>query len=589
VSARRRRVISASRRALAMAALSLTLAAPPSSSAVSADDRLRSLGDEFVARGLDRAPHQATRLGVHDSDRELVPVTQVTLAEDRAWLHDFRARLAALERDDLTSEPAIEYDLLTALAERERLELDVLRPFERDPGAYVPMVAGSIASVMRAGTAPCERARLAARRLAQVPEVLRAARINLRAPPRILTEIAIDEFASTLRFYRETVPALAAGCREARIQADLAQADTTAVRAVEEFLLYLREDLLPASTGALAIGPEACRRLLWTGLLSDVAPVETLLVHEEHALDQRRAELRALPTEAGETGEDRDSIAAAGSEVVRVAPLLERELDRVGEFVRQHDLVTMPPRGTLGFRRAPLLLRGPEAVALEAPGPWETRTLDAWLEFAPPDSSADPEVARTLRRRFGSWDTQLALMHEVVPGRYLRGLVLRSTPSRLRRALQDAWPAHDWGQYCEQMVMDEGYGDRDPRCRRAAASRALRNAGLSWASLALHAGVMSIDQVRRILEERCLLDPEEAARGARWIAANPGSMVYTLGARQLLELRDEARRALGPRFQIKAFNDAVLRLGASPAGLVREGVRMELGIASRDTAVGTGP
>jgi uncharacterized protein DUF885 len=581
-------VISSSRRALAVAGLSLFLAAPSPSFAASADVRLRLLGEEFVARRLSRAPHEATRLGTHDTDRELIPVTGVTLNEDRAWLQDFRARLAALERDELTSERAIEYDLLTASAERQRLELDVLRPFERDPGAYVPLVAGSIASVMRAGTAPCERARLASRRLKQIPEVLRAARINLRAPPRVLTEIAIDEFTAAVRFYRETVPALAAGCREGRIQADLAQADTTAVRAVEEFLLYLREDLLPASTGELAIGPEACRRLLWTGLMADVAPVETLLVREERILEQRRAEFD-LAMEAAVKGEEGDSTAAVSLGPVRVRPLLERQLDRVGDFVRQRDLVTLPPRGTLGFRAAPLLLLSPDPVALEVPGPWETRSLDAWLEFAPPDSSADGVVVRALLGRFDSWGTQLALMHEVVPGRYLRGLVLRSTPSRLRQALQDAWPAHDWGQYCEQMMIDEGYGNRDPGCRRAAASRALRHAGHSWAALALHAGVMSLDQVRRMLEERCLLGPEEAARDARWIAANPGSMVYTLGARQLLELRDEARRALGPRFQIKVFNDAVLRFGASPAGLVREGVRMELGVPSRDTAVGTGP
>ena len=92
-----------------------------------------------------------------------------------------------------------------------------------------------------------------------------------------------------------------------------------------------------------------------------------------------------------------------------------------------------------------------------------------------------------------------------------------------------------------------------------------------------------------MLEERCLLDPDEAARETRRAAADPAVMGYTSGARRLLELRDEARRALGPRFSIKVFNDAVLRYGASPAGIVRAGVRRELGVGDDGTPAGAKP
>ncbi|MEK7330778.1 MAG: DUF885 family protein, partial [Candidatus Eisenbacteria bacterium] len=242
------------RRVLAAAVLPLLLAVlVRPAAAVTMDDRLRALGDEFVARWLARAPHEATRLGVHGADGVLLPVSQTTLAEDLAWLRGFRIRLASIRIAELGRERAVDRDLLAGRVERQRLDLEVIRPFERDPGAYLPLVAGSIESVLeRPVASPCQRLRLAARRLSRVPEVLRAARINLRNPPRELTEIAIDLYAGVLRFYREAVPMLATGCRDAHTQADLAQADTTAVRAVEGFLLYLREDLLPASRGTLA-------------------------------------------------------------------------------------------------------------------------------------------------------------------------------------------------------------------------------------------------------------------------------------------------------------------------------------------------
>jgi uncharacterized protein (DUF885 family) len=217
----------------------------------------------------------------------------------------------------------------------------------------------------------------------------------------------------------------------------------------------------------------------------------------------------------------------------------------------------------------------------------EPRPGPAWLEVASPDSSWDAARQQLHLARFDRWNAELAVIHDGLPGRFLRGAALRGQPERLRRALQGAWSAEDWGEYCEQMMVDEGYGDADPGCRLVAAARALRHAGRSYVALAIHSGAMRVDEARSLLEERCLLDPDDAARETRRAAAEPAVMGYTAGARQLLELRDEARRALGPRFRIKVFNDAVLRFGASPAGLVRSGVRHELG--DGDRAVGATP
>lgn len=590
------------RRTLTAALLSLLLAAlVRPATAVTMDDRLRVLGDEFVARGLARAPQEATRLGVHASDGVLLPVSRTTLAEDLAWLRGFRIRLASIPIAELARERAIERDLLAARVERQMLDLEVIRPFERDPGAYVPLVAGSIESVLeRPVASPCQRLRLAARRLSQVPEVLRAARINLRNPPRELTEIAIDLYHGVLRFYRETVPGLAAGCRDAQMQAGLAQADTTAVRAVEAFLLYLREDLLPASCGTLAIGPEACRRLLRAELLeaavedrpADAAdPIDSLLARARRVVEERRAALEALVTAMGPGGARAalDALEAERPEASGLVPYMERQLAGVRHFLHEHEIVTMPAREVLGVRearpfRGPLTLTG-----LDAAGPWETRATEAWLEVTPPDSAWDEGRQQVHLARFDRWNAELAVMHEGFPGRFLRGVALRGQPARLRQALQSGWPGEDWGEYCELMMIDEGYGTWDPRYRLVAAARALRYAGRSCAALALHSGAMSTGEVRAMLEEQCLLDADDAARETRRAAADPAVMGYTPGARQLLELRDEARRVLGPRFLIKVFNDAVLRHGASPAGIVRAGVRRELGVDDGDGSVGAKP
>jgi hypothetical protein len=442
-------------------------------------------------------------------------------------------------------------------------------------------VSDAIDAVLdRQGVSACARVRLAVRRLERVPDALRAARIQLRDPPRALTEQAIVRFEGVLRFYRETVPALAAGCRSALMQADLAQADTAAVRAVETFIAYLREDLLPVSNGALAIGPEGCRRLLESELLMQVAPIETLLVAEGRSLDRRRDALEALApgVAAGGLKDALDSLAAGPPpEGGRIAAVAER-LGQVSGYVRDHTLVSAPERLELGVRTARPHRTPAGPVALRSPGPWEPDPAAAWLEV---DAGTSLAVSR--------WETDLAIAHEGMPGRYARALSLRGSRTRAVAALLSEWPAEAWGRYAETMLIDQGFGASDPRYRFAAALRALRHEGLSFAALCLHSGSRSLDEVTAMLAERCLLPPEVAAREARSAAANPALMGYTLGARSLLELRDEARTELGPRFRITSFDDAVLRHGATPVGLVREGVRRELGVGEVGTPIGAKP
>ena len=589
------------RHALAAALLPLLLAgAFRPAMADTPDDRLRRLGDEFLSRWLARNPAEATRLGAHTLDTAPLPVSRTSLAEDGAWAHDFAARLDSLPAPGLTRAAALDRALLAARVERWRLDLEVLRPYERDPGAYLALIAGSVESVLERPFAPaCARLELAARRLAQVPEVLRAARINLRDPPRERTEIAIERYAAVLRFYRAGLPALTIACRDARTQADLAQADTAAVRATEDFLRYLREDLLPASTGPLAVGPEACARLIGLERLDDplgegrtaVPPADSLLARARAVVEERRAALDSLAA-ASRTDGTRAALEALATErpdANDFVPYMDRRLESVRDFLRGHAIVTLPRRDELEVREAPEFRGLLALTGLDAAGPWEVRGARAWLEVTRPDPAWDEAHRQAHLARFARHGAELSAMHDGLPGLGLRAIVLRAGPLRLRRALLSMWSAEGWGEYCEPMMLDEGYGAGDPGYRLAEAARALRFAGRSYAALAIHSGAMTSDQARAMLEERCLLDPEDAARETRTAITDPAIMGYTDAARQLLDLRDEVRRALGPGFRLRAFNDAVLRLGAVPAGWVRAGVTREMGIVDGPDAVGAKP
>jgi uncharacterized protein (DUF885 family) len=571
-------------RACARALLALACILPAPALAAPAGRDLAGREDEFLRHWLELRPHAATRLGLHDRDARLVPVTQASLAAELGWQRDFRARLAAVPRAGLTPDRALERDLLAARVEREILDLEAIRPYETDPHAYLELARDAVQSVLeRDPAAPCERVRAAARRLTQVPEVLRAARVNLAGPARLATEAAIEGFERTLHFYREAVPVLAGGCRDPGLQASLAEADSTAVRALEEFLVFLREDLLPRSNGSFALGSERHQRLLACAEMEASTP-ESLLARAGRALEEtRRREQAAAGRIAPGLGVAAalDSLARTGPAPDSLPAAARAALDRVRTFLRSRDLASMPARVSLPVRETPFYRRGSSPAALALPGVWEMRPNGAHYEVSPPDPEWTPERRRAHLASFGRGAADIVTLREVLPGRYLQFLARRQLRSRLRQAFPSAAGIEGWSHYAEQAALEEGYGRGDPRVELAQLVSVEREIVRLIASLSLHTQGMSLEQAAELFVTHCGLGAAAAADEARHCALDPDAGAATLGRWRILELREEARARLGPRFRLRAFHDALLRQGGVPLPLAREAVLRQLGAAAR--------
>jgi hypothetical protein len=119
------------------------------------------------------------------------------------------------------------------------------------------------------------------------------------------------------------------------------------------------------------------------------------------------------------------------------------------------------------------------------------------------------------------------------------------------------------------MMIDQGYGSGNPGYSLVAAARALRYAGRSYAALALHAGTMGPENAQAMMVEQCLLDPEDAALEVRRAAADPGVMYFRRAA--TVELRDEARQTLGPRFRSGSSTTPCCATAPPHVGIVQAG------------------
>ena len=556
-----------------LAVLTLLCALAGAAGAETYDQHFRKIGDRFLDELMQRRPQLATRLGVHAYDAKLPIVTQMSLDQDRAWIAGYKRQLAAIPRGQLSFEAALDFDLLRARLERERLDLDVIRPFERNPNSYLDLIAGSIQSLsQREFASPCARMQSVIHRLRQVPEVLRAAELNLKHPPRVFTETALAQFPGVLRLYREELLPLQAACKQSELEADLAEADTAAVRAVQDFIVFLRDDLLPRSDGDFRLGAETYQKKLACDEM-ETMPVDSILARGWRELARTRARMAEVAQRIAPgltVAAALESLQSRHPSAKELVPYMQSELDGIRTFVREKQLLTPPRTEDLVVRETPAFRRSGSFASMESPGVWETRATRAYFNVTPVDPAWSEKQKQDHLAFFNRWASEIVAIHEAIPGHYYQFVTLRQAPSRLRQALGCGTNTEGWAHYCEQMAIEQGYGGGDPRYELAQLSLAEQRLGRLIVGISLHTRGMSMEDAVKVFEDQCDMAPVNAEREARRGTSDPTYLVYTLGKWRILEMRDELQQRLGSRFKLREFHDAFLRQGPAPLPIVRE-------------------
>jgi uncharacterized protein (DUF885 family) len=170
------------------------------------------------------------------------------------------------------------------------------------------------------------------------------------------------------------------------------------------------------------------------------------------------------------------------------------------------------------------------------------------------------------------------VVHEAYPGHYIQFLWMHQVNDRVRKQFGASSNAEGWAHYCEQMMLDEGYGKPGVGAKDEHESLLLKLGQLQDAllrnaryivAIKLHTGQMTIEQaidyfVREGYQSR-EVGEVETKRGT----SDPTYLYYTLGKLQILKLRADLQVRDGSAFRLKDFHDAFMQQGFPPIKLVR--------------------
>src|SRR5205085_2389150 len=123
---------------------------------------------------------------------------------------------------------------------------------------------------------PEQRLRSVIAREEQMPRGLQNARENLKNPPRIYTQVAIEQLPGILDFFRKDVPAAFSEVHDKALLAEFQEKNDAVIAALKSYQQFLQSDLLPRSHGDFRIGAEKYRKKLLYDEMVDI-PLDRLL------------------------------------------------------------------------------------------------------------------------------------------------------------------------------------------------------------------------------------------------------------------------------------------------------------------------
>ncbi|MBI2835367.1 MAG: DUF885 domain-containing protein [Acidobacteria bacterium] len=528
--------------------------------------------DDYLRYLHETHPTIATLDGVHAHDDLLEDLSRSAIETQLGELGGFGRRLAGIDPAGLTAAERLERPMLESSIRGRIFDLETVRMWERNPQVYGELVAMSLASQVLFEYAPIEeRARRVVSKLHQTPRLIQAARDNIKDPPGIFVKIGLESLRGALKFIEEDLPRALADVDDLHLLADLADASIEAASALKSYSAYLESELGPRSRASFRLGRDRFEEKLrldeGVNLSADrllaIAARELAETQEQF----RRVAGRLDGADPVEAWRNAKLTHPAPGELIHTA---ERQLQDLATFIERNDIVSMPPREAVVVAPTPQFYRWTFA-SMWTPGPFENRPMRAYYYLTDVDPAWSPERQEEHLRDFNFGALWAISMHEVYPGHFLHYQHLRQVESKLRKSIlfSPASFVEGWAHYCEQMMLEAGFGRGDDLMKLGQLAEALIRLARFIVGIRLHAEDISVEQGMRVFRDEAFLEEGSARREAERGTFDPTYVVYSLGKLMLLKLRDDYRAERGSKYSPRAFHDTLLASGTAPFWLHR--------------------
>jgi uncharacterized protein (DUF885 family) len=526
------------------------------------------LVDDFVYGSLALSPAGATSNGYHQHngvsmDEALDDWSPAGIEAARKFYTGFQDRLAALNQAVLNPEQRADISIMRDNIGLALLDFNEIQSYRHNPTTYVELAGNALYTPYILNYAPKkQRFGHIIKRLEKLPMLFEQAKANLVDSPDVWNRVAREENTGNIDLIDKTLREEAPDAQKA----DYARAAAPALAALRDFNTYL-EKTLSRNQSDWRLGKEKYARKFAYVLSTNKTP-EELLAAAENDLKKTREEMAKLAAPRT-VKEALDEIAKQHATRDTYMAAAKKSLDDATAFVREKDLLTLPPGGNLEVIETPQFMRGIYGVGGFNPAPVLEPQLGAfyWITPIPKDWAMDRVESKL--REYNNFGLAHLTVHEAMPGHYVQFEYANAVQPKSRRVLRGVFGngayIEGWAFYTQQLMTDEGFMNNAPGMRLTLYKQVLRALANAILDIRLQTMGMTDQQALDLMIKDTYQEKEEAvAKLQRAQLSSCQLPTYYSGWKGWLEAREHDRQRKGSAFSLKDFHERALRESAVP-------------------------
>jgi len=536
-----------------------------------------ALFEEYYQAGLKNFPERATSYGDYRYNSQLGQVSLAEIARQHAENDDFLARLRAIPTDGMSENDLLSHRILENQLERADVNYELKNhemPVNQQNGVHTRLAdlpnAVPFDSVQHYQDY-ISRLHQIPRVLEQTMEVMRQGEKDHLMPPKLVLEklpgqcdgiIAANPFLEPTKKF----PAEFSEQDKKPLTDEITKAvNGDVIPAYRKFAEFLRTEYAPKgrtelTVESLADGKRRYAEAVKTMTTVNVPPAD---IHDIGLKEVARITDEMTKLAQGQGYKDLASFREAINNDPKWKPTSEQQiLDDYKKYIHQMEPKLLELFGLL-----------PKSPVTVEPIPDFAKAAATHYVQGTPDGKRPGRVVVAVSNpsKRTLVDDEAVAYHEGVPGHHLQISIAQTLEGLPKFRLHGFFSAYaeGWALYSEVLGKEIGFY-QDPVSDYGRLSSEMLRAVRLVVDTGIHHKNWSRQQVIDYMHANDINDALAQTEADRYIAWPGQALAYKMGQLTILKLRDEAKKQLGGKFNLKAFHDEILNGGAMPLDLLQE-------------------
>lgn len=552
------------------------------------DSRFEKFREFYVNELWKISPSSAIYAGFHNYDSLLIaPTTQNRELADKAY----EALLDSLKGFD--EHKISDLNRIDLWMMRDNLNSNLwysreFKAYEWNPSSF--NVAGEFAEILNGRYDKLDnRLRMFNRRLEQVPAYYAAAKEQIKQPTIEHTDLAILQNEGAMeevfgKSLRDSVNASSLSAEEKKHLLSWADSAKNQMTSYVSWLKEKRKTMTPENSRSFRIGKDLYEKKFNYDIVShytaDEIYAKAKIRREQIHSEMAKISASLWPKYFGKTPMPADSLTMIRKMIDTLSvqhvnrdsfmSSIEQQLPQLVKFISDKKLIYIDPSKPLVVRKTPGYMEGGGAGAsISAPGPYD-KGGNTYYNVSPL-TGYSPEAAESYLREYNKYILQILNMHEAIPGHYTQLVYSNQSPSLVKSIFGNGAMVEGWAVYSERMMIENGYGNNEPEMWLMYYKWHLRSVCNTILDHDVHVNNLSEADAMKLLMDGDFQQTAEAQGKWRRVKLTQVQLAsYFTGFTEIYDLREEIKKILGDKFDLKAFHEKFLSYGSAPVKYIRE-------------------